>query len=300
VSGIDIRLLESVDDFRRTEALQQVVWESTELDVVPLHTLTAIAHNGGLVLGAFDEDRLVGFAWGFLGTDEGEPGRPAMSRLKFHSHMTGVHPDYRNAGIGYRLKLAQRENVLRLGVRLITWTFDPLESRNANLNVARLRVICRTYLREIYGVMDDGLNAGLASDRFQAEWWITGQRVKQGLAEEPARRPLTLDSILAAGAQVVNPSTFTADGLLRLPQRFADGGGGLALVEIPADFQGLKSGAMPLARDWRLRTRDLFEGLFKRGYYVIDFLHQAAGPESRARSYYLLSRSEGRIGVADG
>ena len=300
MSGIQIRLLDSVDDFRRMEVLQQAVWESLELDVVPLHTLTAIAHNGGVVLGAFDGERLVGFAWGFLGTDEGEPGRPALARLKFHSHMTGVHPDYRNAGIGYRLKLAQREHVLRLGVRLITWTFDPLESRNANLNIARLRAISRTYLREIYGHMDDGLNAGLPSDRFQVEWWITSQRVKQGLAEEPARHPLAVDAILKAGATILNPSTFDADGLLRLPERLTDAAGGLALVEIPADFQGIKVQAMPRAKGWRLRTRELFEGLFGRGYYVIDFLHQPGGSDGPARSYYLLSPGEGRIGVPDG
>jgi predicted GNAT superfamily acetyltransferase len=300
VSGIEIRLLESVGDFRRAEALQRVVWDSGPLDVVPLHALTAVAHNGGLVLGAFDAAELVGFSWGFLGTDEGDPSRPALSRLKFHSHMTGVRPDYRNAGIGHRLKLAQREHVIRLGVRLVTWTFDPLESRNANLNIARLRAISRTYLREIYGKMEDGLNAGLPSDRFQVEWWVTSQRVKQGLAEEPARHPLTLDSVRAAGAQVLNPTEFTADGLLRPPERFAAATGGLALVEIPAEFQRLKVQAMPLAQAWRARTREAFEGLFAREYYVIDFLHQAASPNSPARSFYLLSPAAGRIGVLDG
>jgi predicted GNAT superfamily acetyltransferase len=300
VSGIAIRLLDSVDDFRRAEALQLAVWSGGELDVAPLNVLAAVAHNGGLVLGAFDGPRLVGFSWGFLGTDDTEPGRPALARLKFHSHMTGVHPDYQNAGIGHRLKLAQRDEVMRLGVRLITWTFDPLESRNANLNIGRLRCISRTYLREVYGKMNDGLNAGLPSDRLQVEWWITSQRVKQGLAEEPARRPLTVEAMIAAGAVVLNPGLYTDDGLLRLPERIAPPAGGLALVEIPAAFQRIKSQAMPLAVEWRMRTRELFETLFGRGYYVLDFLHQAAAAGSPARSFYLLSPGEGRIGVLDG
>ena len=300
MSGIQIRLLESVDDFHRAEALQRAVWPGSELDVVPLHVLTTVAHNGGLVLGAFDGERLVGFAWGFLATDDADPDRPALARLKYCSHMMGVHPDYRDAGIGHRLKLAQREHVMGQGVRLITWTYDPLESRNANLNIARLRAICRRYLREIYGLMQDGLNAGLPSDRFQVEWWITSQRVKLGLAEEPARRPLTLDSITAAGATIVNPCRFADDGLPRLPARFADPGVGLALVEVPADFQTTKLANRPLAQEWRLRTREVFEGLFRRGYYVIDFLHQRGGPEGPARSHYLLSSAEGRIGVNEG
>ncbi len=300
MSGIRIRLLESVDDFRRAEALQRAVWPGSELDVVPLHVLTTVAHNGGLVLGAFDGERMVGFTWGFLATDDADPGRPALARLKYCSHMMGVHPDYRDAGIGYRLKLAQRDQVMGQGVRLITWTYDPLESRNANLNIGRLRAICRRYLREIYGQMQDGLNAGLASDRFQAEWWITSQRVKQGLAEEPARHPLRLESITAAGATILNRCHFADDGLPRLPARFSDPNGGLALVEVPADFQTMKLENMPLAKEWRLRTREVFEGLFRRGYYAIDFLHQRAGPDGPARSHYLLSSAEGRIGVNEG
>jgi predicted GNAT superfamily acetyltransferase len=300
VSGIQIRLLESVDDFRGAERLQLAVWPGSEMDVVPLHVLTTVAHNGGLVLGAFDGERLVGFTWGFLATDDAEPDRPALARLKYCSHMMGVHPDYRDAGIGHRLKLAQRDRLLRQGVRLITWTYDPLESRNANLNIARLRAICRLYLREVYGLMQDGLNAGLPSDRFQVEWWITSQRVKQGLAEEPARHPLTLESITAAGATIVNPCSFGEDGLPRLPERFADPGIGLALIEIPADFQTMKVTNMPLALEWRQRTRQALEGLFRRGYYVIDFLHQRGGPDGPARSHYLLSSAEGRIGVNEG
>src|SRR6185436_11873728 len=104
---------------------------------------------------------------GFLGTTDGPASRPAMTRLKHCSHQLGVLPAYRDQDIGYRLKLAQRDWVNLQGVRLITWTYDPLESRNARLNIARLGAVCRTYRREPYGVMEDTLNAGVPADRFQ-------------------------------------------------------------------------------------------------------------------------------------
>ncbi|MBI3362592.1 MAG: hypothetical protein HY023_15940 [Chloroflexi bacterium] len=275
----------------------RVVWPGSELDVVPLHILTTVAHNGGMVIGAFDGENLVGFAWGFLATDDSEPGRPALARLKYCSHQLGVLPEYRDAGIGYLLKLAQRDFVVRQGVRLTTWTFDPLESRNANLNIARLRCICRKYLREVYGVMTDGLNAGLPSDRLLIEWWVTSQRVKQGLAEEPGRKPLTLDSFTSAGARILNPARFAANGLLRPPDRFSDPISNIAIIEIPADFQSVKIQDMPLALEWRQHSRALFESLFAQGYIVIDFVHQRYdGPP---RSYYVLSHGDARVGFSE-
>jgi predicted GNAT superfamily acetyltransferase len=295
MSGIQLRLLESVEDFHQAEDLQRAVWPGSELEVAPLHVLLTVARNGGIVLGAFDANRLVGFAWGFLAVDETEPGRPALARLKYCSHMLGVHPDYRDAGIGHRLKLAQRDLVVRQGVRLITWTYDPLESRNASLNIARLRAICRKYIRSHYGMMDDGLNAGLPTDRFQVEWWVTSQRVKQGLAEEPGRRPLTLASFTSAGAQILNPARLEA-GPARPSEKAAAPTGNIVLVEIPANFQAMKQLDLPLAQAWRLSTRELFEALFGAGYIVIDFVHQRYdGPP---RSYYVLSHSDARAGEA--
>ena len=114
------------------------------------------------MIGAWDDDKLVGFVLGFLGTDEGDPNRPAMTRLKHCSHMLAVLPDYRDKGVGYQLKIAQYHAVNQQAVRLITWTFDPVESRNANLNIARLGAISRTYKRDNYGEMNDGLNVGFA------------------------------------------------------------------------------------------------------------------------------------------
>ena len=283
---IFVRPLAAVEEFHAVEALQREIWPGSELDVVPLHLLTTIAHNGGLVLGAYHDDRLVGFLLGFLGTDEGPSDRPAMTKLKHCSHMLGVLPAYRDQNVGYQLKLAQRDFVSAQGVRLVTWTYDPLESRNARLNIAKLGAVCGTYLREVYGDMQDGLNAGLPSDRFHVDWWVTSTRVKERLFGQ--RAPLVLESFTSAGAEIMNPTTVGADGRPRPAERVLPVTGSLALIEIPADFQDIKTHDLGLAGAWRAHTRALFEAAFASGYWVTDFFFETL--RERPRSFYALSR----------
>ena len=175
---LPIRPLSTHGEIRAVEQLQREVWDLPDVEVVPLHVLITAAKNGGLLLGAFDDERLVGFVFGF-------PGLTSDGKLKHCSHMAGVHPAYRDRGLGYSLKLAQRDHVLAQGIDLITWTFDPLETRNATLNFHKLGAVCNTYIPNLYGEMRDGLNAGLPSDRFQVDWWIASERVAQRLAGEP-------------------------------------------------------------------------------------------------------------------
>lgn len=277
------------------EAIQRAVWPGSELEVVPLHVLTTVAHNGGLVLGAFEGERMVGFLFGFLGTDEGQRNRPALTRLKHCSHQLGVLPAYQGHHIGYQLKQAQRDHVAAQGVRLITWTYDPLESRNGRLNIARLGAVCNAYRREVYGEMTDALNAGLPSDRFQVDWWITSPRVKERMFGQ--RAPLVLDSFTSAGAVIVNPSQAGANGLPRPADRIQTLAGTLALIEIPTDVQAIKTQDLAMARAWRLQTRELFEAAFSSGYWVTDFLHEPS--EGRERSFYALSSAGFRIEVSE-
>ncbi len=282
-----------MDEFHAAEELQRQVWPGSELDVVPLHVLITVAHNGGLVLGAFHGPRLVGMLFGFLGTDEATQNasrnRPALARLKHCSHMLGVLPEYRNQHVGYQLKLAQRDFVAAQGVRLVTWTYDPLESRNAKLNIARLGAVCNTYQREVYGAMADSLNAGLPSDRFQVDWWVTSARVKERLFGQ--RLPLVLASFTSAGAAILNPSLAGPDDLPRPAERVVAMTGNLAIIEVPADFQAIKARDMALARAWRQHTRELFAAAFALGYWVTDFFHEVRA--DRQRSFYALSRGEG-------
>ncbi len=286
---ITVRPLTSIDEFQAAEAVQRAVWPGPDLDVVPLHLLTTIAHNGGLVLGAFHGSQMVGYLLGFLGTDETQPSRPALARLKHCSHQLGVLPEYRGQHIGYQLKLTQRDYVNAQGVRLISWTYDPLESRNARLNIAQLGAVCNTYKREVYGEMADSLNHGLPSDRFQVDWWITSPRAKERMFGQ--RAPLVLHSFTAAGAPVLNPSVVGPGGLPRPTEHAATPAGTLALLEIPADFQAIKARDLELARAWRHHTRELFEAAFSNGYLVTDFFHEPI--DGRQRSFYALSGGGG-------
>lgn len=289
---LQIRSLDTMEDMMMVEALQAEVWPGSEADVVPGHILITLAHNGGVLLGAFDGERLVGFVLGFLGVDSDSPERVAMARLKHCSHMLGVHPDYQGRGVGFQLKLAQRLEVHRQGIRLITWTYDPLQSPNANLNIRKLGGVVHMYLPEAYGTMRDGLNQGLPSDRFLVEWWVTSPRVVTRI--EGTRPPLDLAHFLAAGALKVNPATLDESGLLHPAESLQDIEGNLVLVEIPPDFNVVKAKDMGLALHWRNHTRVLFQGLFSRGYLVSDFVHLQG--ERYPRSYYVLINGEGTLG----
>jgi predicted GNAT superfamily acetyltransferase len=217
--------------------------------------------------------------------------------------MMGVLPEYRDQGIGFILKRAQWQMVRHQGLDLITWTYDPLLSRNAFLNITKLGAVCNTYRQNEYGMLRDGLNVGLPSDRFQVDWWINTQRVNHRLSRR-ARHPLDLAHYLAAGAEVINPTEIGGDGMLHPAQsdryeplpRSADPGRAkvapLLLVEIPADYLALKSADYDLALRWRLHARALFEDLFHQGYLVTDFVFLKG---THPRSFYVLSYGESTL-----
>lgn len=265
-------------------------WGVDASDTIPPLTVHGLQQNGGTVLGAYDGDQLVGYILGTLGAIQA-PNRIdqiAAARLKIFSVIMGILPAYQNQGIGTQLKLAQREAALREGVRLITWTYDPLESRNGRLNIGKLGGICNKYYRDFHGPMA-GRNAGLASDRFEAEWWVTSNRVEGRVAQQ--RRPLSLDAMRGAGAMVVNEATFDDAGLSISPLEFARSDKNLLLVEIPADIQALKAADLSLARQWRQHTRQLFEYYFAANFAVTDFVFQP-GENGRSRSFYLLTHND--------
>jgi predicted GNAT superfamily acetyltransferase len=283
MSASVIKILESPEDLAAIEELQRVVWPGSETDVVPAHLMIAAVHNGGLVIGAFIDHQLVGFVFGLPGI-EFTPDGP---RPKHCSHMMGIHPDQRDSGIGFSLKRAQWQMVRHQGLDHITWTYDPLLSRNAYLNIAKLGAVCNTYRRSEYGDMRDGLNAGLPSDRFQVDWWINTRRVERRLGKRP-RRPLKLENFSKAELQPLY-SLQSHDSWLRPPEQISALDGKLALAEIPPDFVGLKDADFALARDWRFFTRELFETAFAEGYIVTDFVFD------QSRSFYVLAHGESTL-----
>ena len=164
-----IRSLHEVSEFEKCVGLQREIWGWSDLDLMPVRFFVTGTRIGGLVLAVFESDRMIGFANTIPGVREGMP--------YWRSQMMGVVEEFRNEGIGAQLKLAQRDHARQHGIRLIDWTFDPLESRNAHLNIQKLGAIVRHYDVNLYGATSASLQQGLESDRVVAEWWIDEPRV---------------------------------------------------------------------------------------------------------------------------
>ncbi len=284
---MEIRILETPSEMTEVEELQRLVWPGSETEVVPLHLLITAAHNGGLALGAFEGGKMVGFVFGFPGLYEVPDG----PRIKHCSHMLGVLPGLRDSGIGFALKRAQWQVVRKQGIDRVTWTYDPLQSRNAHLNIARLGAVCNTYLREEYGEMRDELNTGLASDRFQVDWWVNTQRVERRLGRRP-RGELGISNYHSARIPHIYRVTIGADSLLRPPEHFSIPDEAMLLAEIPSDFMQIRQANFPLAAAWRASARQVFEVCFGLGYLITGFIYER---ESR-RSYYVFTHGQATLG----
>jgi predicted GNAT superfamily acetyltransferase len=272
--AISIQPVTHIEDCQAIEQLQATIWGGTERLVTPGELLLIIAKEGGIVLLARDESgRPVGFSFGLL-------GQTVDGRLKLASHQTGVLPAYQNTGLGYQIKLVQRQAALTAGLKLITWTFDPLQGRNAYLNLSKLGAVCSVYLRHLYGDMDDDLNRGLPSDRFRADWWIASTHVAHRLTASSSSIPS-----LQASAPLLNHTTTRLGGLLAPPDVFNLVDAPFCRVEIPPDFPALKAADSGLALAWRLHTRQVFEACLAAGYIATNLLR------SERRNYYLWQKN---------
>ena len=289
-STYTIKIVENMDDMHQAEELQKIVWQGGEMEIIPAHLMNSAVHSGGLLIGAYADNTLVGFVFGFPGFYS----TPDGPRLKHYSSIMGVIPEWQGQGIAFALKRAQWQMVRHQGIDRITWTYDPLLSRNAWLNITRLGAVCDIYLRDFYGSMDDSLNQGLPSDRFNVDWWVNSERANRRLSRK-RRNHLNLLHFLAGGTPIINPAEMDSDGLphpiktneLKLGKDLA-----LLLVEIPADFFAIKSTSIKLAAEWRQHSRQIFEELFSAGYLVTDFVRT---DEYYPRSFYVLCHGESTL-----
>jgi len=260
MSAITIRQLSTYDDYLRVYDLERTVWGfSDPLDMVPPVVFTITVKRGAILLGAFDaDDRMVGFSYSLVGMKGHTP-------LQW-SHMTGVLTEYRG-GLGLRLKLTQRERAIALGYHLIEWTFDPLQTMNAHLNVAKLGCVAEEYHRNVYGESTSDLHRGTPTDRLVAQWHITDAHVERRLQTPEAMRVAsaevaavpTINRTVHAGAWRACESI---DLALDAPRLW---------LEIPVGWTELQRDAPEMAMTWRLQTREVFEAYFSRGYRVVDF-----------------------------
>lgn len=191
--SIVIRSCHGIEELRACVALQKEVWNFTDAELVPLRMFVVADKVGGQVMGAFEANNMVGFALSVPGVRSGHP--------YLHSHMLAVRKEHRNSGLGRRLKLLQREDALARGIELIEWTFDPLEIKNAYLNIEKLGAIARRYNINQYGITSSPLQGGLPSDRLIAEWWLKSKRVETllGTGKNP---PFAREDEIAVPAQI--------------------------------------------------------------------------------------------------
>ena len=270
---MEIRKLATASEFLEAERLQQAVWHFPDRELIPLNELVVLQKNGGHVFGGFDRGVMTAFCFGMPGYRDG--------KVYHYSRMLGVLPGRQDTGIGYAMKLKQREYVLEQGLDLVLWTFDPLQSRNAYLNIEKLGCVIREYSVNLYPASGSRFNEGLESDRFTAEWWIASRRVKDSLAGRKRAHDL------ADYPPAVRTGT-TPDGW-REPLGVGIPGRGKRLsIEVPDDIDALKNEDLTLAQRWRESTRRAFVAAFKKGYVVQGFL---GVPEAgRRRSFYLLEK----------
>jgi predicted GNAT superfamily acetyltransferase len=269
VGDVEIRDVRGLDEYRQCVDIQLEVWRFPELEVTPAIELMTVHRSGGVCIGAFDQESVVGFVYGMVGCQEG--------RFFHHSHMLAVLPKYRGGGIGERLKWAQRERVLGQGMDRIDWTFDPLQAPNAHLNIERLGVVIRGYCENVYGESSGPLHGGIPTDRFEADWWLESRRVRRRSEGEnptqPAWEDLPLLNSTGAEGEFIRCDTFDL-GLNDLE----------LLIEIPANITAMIAQFSELAVDWRMKTRRIFQTYFDRGYTIAGF-HR-----SESSAYYRLSR----------
>jgi predicted GNAT superfamily acetyltransferase len=226
---IEVRQLTTHPDFNSAVRLQQEIWGFDEIDLLPVRLFVVASKIGGHAFGAYDGDLMVGFCLAI-------PGLKPAGTYYLHSHMLGVRPEYRNAGVGRLLKLAQRDDALARSIDLIEWTFDPLEIKNAYFNMERLGAIVRRYVCNQYGTTSSHLHGGLPTDRCIAEWWVASPRV---------------EAILAGASWERGPV--------------------LERISVPSEIATLRETDPPRARAIQLRISEQFEAAFGRDLAVIGF-----------------------------
>ncbi len=273
VSRWTIRPFRTHRDYEACIALQEATWGTGFSERVPMALMIVSQRLGGVAAGAFDEDgSLAGFIFGLSGIENGSPVH--------WSDMLAVRTDCRGRGLGIRLKSYQRDRVLENGIRRMYWTFDPLESQNAYINLARLGIVAREYVENMYGQTDSPLHRGIGTDRFVALWQLDAPRIERRLAEEES--PPAIEEL--AGVPRVLDGTPTSPSGWPEPETREASRADQVLAAIPSSIQALKSASPELAARWREATRSVLQSYLSNGYEVCELIRGARV------SYYLLRR----------
>ena len=275
--SVVIRDLQSHADLEQAEALEMEVWELADRDVMPMAMIIATKEAGSVWLGAFDGPKLAGFAFGFLGMEHG--------RLMLHSHMLAVREPYRDLDLGYKLKLAQRERVLAMRVQEMTWTFDPLQSKNAHLNFGKLGVVSDIYKVDFYGPETSSVLHRNGTDRLWVRWPLASRRVRDRLQGKDYR-PEVLDAFSRLQPLV----QFNGDGKPLRNDLSAALARQRIAIQIPSDIGAVERKDPGLAREWREATRWAFTEALQAGFFVAEFCRTVRGQQGPGN--YLLEKGD--------
>ncbi|MEJ2010356.1 MAG: hypothetical protein P8Z30_19750 [Acidobacteriota bacterium] len=267
----EIRPLKEHEEFRKCERVQKSIWGGLSISA---EVMLVAQKFGGAVLGAFVKRRLAGFICAGLARREG--------RIIHWSYMMGILPAYRGQGLGLRLKLTHRDLALRQGIKSICWTYDPLQSRNASLNLTKLGARVEEYIVDCYGRFPSAIERGLPSDRFVVNWQIASKKTERHLTSPGTNRQVP-------AAPRINAPSSDSHGFLVNRKIDLDHRESHLLVEVPAHTDRMRTEALSLARRWRLQTRDIFLSYFSKGYRVDAFFTENEDDAGR-RCFYLLRR----------
>lgn len=241
---IDVRPLTNLEEFDAAVRLQKEIWGFEDIELLPLRLFVVASKVGGLSWGAFEGERMIGFALAI-------PGLKPGGKTYWHSHMMGVVKEHRNTGVGRALKIRQREDAMARGIELIEWTFDPLEVKNAYLNIVRLGAVVQRYVLNQYGTTTSHLHGGLPTDRCVAEWRISTKRVTAVLEGNPLPLP-PID----------------------------------ARIEVPFDIDAIRKRDSARAKEIQRRISDEFVAHFNNGLTVVGLDRgERAGVYLLARDY---------------
>ena len=265
MADVTVRPVETLEEARAVGRLLDTVWQEQRVIGTPL--LWAMASHGGQVLGAFDAEEMVGAQVGVVGLVDGKP--------TLHSHITGVLPDLQHRGVGFRLKLAQREWCLERAIERVTWTFDPMVARNAYFNLVKLGALAVRFHRDYYGEMPDAFNRGDRTDRLEVLWELRSERVERAL-----RGGAASDGSPRRAA----PMLLEHEGYPVVAREVRLGLDAQVSIGVPADYHALREAEPKTARAWRDAVGDALEAAFDSGY-------RATGFATAAGHAYLLSPS---------
>ncbi|MFJ7669089.1 GNAT family N-acetyltransferase [Lysinibacillus sp. NPDC097195] len=269
LKNVSIKKLMTPEEIAEVQCLNAEIWGS---QAIPSHQLLAAVHNGGLLLGAYLEKRLIGFNYCFIGYREGE--------MYLHSHMIGVEKSYREQGVGELLKHAQQEYARDNEFQLVRWLIDPLEARLANLSFLKLNAVSTQYEKDYYGPLQDDFNDGLPSDRIAVEWWVERHHAEDCLDElEEVAEQIVDWSLTVDGLPVLDK-----DGEFQSNQRLYKDA---YLVPIPQQLQKMKVESPKLAEDWRYKMRTILTTFFEQQYAIVRVKKQ----KEYVHCYLLVRRS---------